>query len=197
MARLETPRLILRDYTPDDLAFHHQLLSDPQAMEYLPDLRSDSLESSRADLQRTLEDLVCPQRQFYFFVITLKESGTPLGTIGYTVTDRTPQGDLVHLGYFSLPAYWRRGYTAEALAQLVDFAFAQGNVWRMTTGCLESNAASERVMQKCGFVQEARRPDWQWLGGKFHTRVEYRLLRSEWQLHKSRPENIESRHPIL
>ena len=62
----------------------------------------------------------------------------------------------------------------------IDFAFLENNVYRITTGCLSENVGSERVMQKCGLIKEAEHVDWEWHEGKMKTRLEYRLLRNEW-----------------
>ena len=41
---------------------------------------------------------------------------------------------------------------------------------------------SERVMQKCGLIKEAEHIDYEWHDGKMKTRLEYRLLKREWDL---------------
>ena len=64
---------------------------------------------------------------------------------------------------------------------MLDFAFQKDGVYRMNTGCLAENRGSERIMQKCGMIQEACRPDWEWHDGKMKSRVEYRLLREEYE----------------
>lgn len=44
MISLKTERLIISDHTPDDLAAMHTLLSDPIAMYYLPDIKTNGVE---------------------------------------------------------------------------------------------------------------------------------------------------------
>ena len=83
-------------------------------------------------------------------------------------------------GYFSYRKFWGQGCMTEALRRLLAFAFEEDGVYRFSTGCLTENRGSERVMQKCGLIKEAEKPDWTWHGGKLKTRVEYRLLRQEW-----------------
>ena len=51
----------------------------------------------------------------------------------------------------------------------------------MTTGCLAENKGSERVMQKNGLIKEAEHKDYEWHDGKMKDRLEYRLLKSEWE----------------
>ncbi len=181
MIRLSTPRLLLRDHVPDDLATHHQLFSDPNAMRYLPDLMTRSLSESRENLRLAIDQIGLPERKFYFLRIEERETHAHVGEIGYTVNQTTPLGALVGVGYFIRDAYWGRGYTAEALAELIRFAFEEGNVYRISCGCLKENAASERVMQKCGLIKEADFKEYQLHDGRLKDRVEYRLLRAEWR----------------
>ena len=69
----------------------------------------------------------------------------------------------------------------EAFSKIVQFAFTENNVYRITTGCLKENAGSEGVMKKCGMIKEAEHMDWEWHDGRMKTRVEYRLLRGEYK----------------
>ncbi len=87
---------------------------------------------------------------------------------------------LDHMGYFTYPRFWGRGYTTEALKKVIEYSFAADNVYRITTGCLAENIGSERVMQKCRMIKEAEHVDYEWHDGKMKTRLEYRLLKSEW-----------------
>lgn len=177
---LETERLILRDHRFSDLTTHHALLSDPTAMRYLPDIRTYSPAGSEENLNASMAEIGREGRERYFLRMEEKETGSHIGEIGYTVTDFTPVGKVVHLGYFTYPRCWNQGYTTEAVREILRFAFEEGGVFRVCTGCLQENAASERVMQKCGMVKEAEFLLLQWHGGKMKNRVEYRMLKDEW-----------------
>lgn len=103
-----------------------------------------------------------------------------IGEIGYDVNRFTDVGKLVGVGYFIHDKYWGKGYTTEALREVIRFAFEENDVYRIEAGCLKENIASERVMQKCGLTKEADLKEYQWHDGKLKDRVLYRLLRSEW-----------------
>lgn len=180
MIYLETGRLILRDYTSDDFEAFYRLKTDDQTMYYMQDIKLDSIESAKEDFANVLEDMANIERRFYFLHMELKESHEQVGSIGYTVTGNTPVGKLVHMGYFTYPRFWGKGYTTEALKKVIEYAFTTDNVYRITTGCLAENIGSERVMQKCGMIKEAEHVDYEWHDGKMKTRLEYRLLKSEW-----------------
>ena len=64
---------------------------------------------------------------------------------------------------------------------MLEFAFTEDNVHRITTGCLAENIGSQRVMIKSGLIREAEHIDYEWHDGKMKTRLEYRLLKPEWE----------------
>lgn len=181
MIYLETERLILRDYTENDVEEYSRLMADDQVMYYLQDIQHHSREESEEDFRNILLDMREKDRQRYFLHIQKKDTGEQIGSIGYTVTDTTPAGKLVHLGYFTYPKYWGCDYVTEALEKVMEFAFSQDGVYRITTGCLRENRGSERVMQKCEMIREAELVDYEWHDGKMKTRMEYRMLKSDWE----------------
>lgn len=180
MIRLETKRLLLRDYGEKDKAAYFKLKSDPRTMYYLQDIQLFSEEEADIDFTNVMQDQKSGDRKFYFLHMELKDSHEQVGSIGYTVIDNTPVGKLVGAGYFIFPQFWNHGYVTEAFKKVLEFAFLENNVCRVSTGCLAENVGSERVMQKCGLIKEAEHVDWEWHDGKLKTRVEYRLLKSEY-----------------
>ena len=184
MIKLYTERLLIRDYVIDDLANHHSLLSDANVMYYLQDIKTETPEESKENLMRVLDDQGSEQRKLYHFVIEEKTTNEFIGSIGYTVLENTPFGKMVHMGYFILNDYWNKGYTTEALKKVIEFAFTENNVYRIHTGCVKENIYSEKIMQNCGFIKEAEFIEYVFHDGKFKDRVEYRLLKKEWEKQK-------------
>ena len=180
MIRLKTERLVIRDPLLTDLDDMHRLISDPETMYYLQDIMSHCLEDSRQNLATAVAEAQSPNRTKYFFNIEHREMGIFIGSIGYTVRRKTPLGKFVGAGYFILPQYRGQGYVTEAMHEVMRFAFEDDGVFRLETGCLAENIASERVMQKCGLIKEAERKQSVWHDGRMKDRVEYRLLKDEW-----------------
>jgi ribosomal-protein-alanine N-acetyltransferase len=178
---LITERLIIRDHCIEDLIEHHELFSDEISMRYLPDIKTQTLEESKNNLLKTINEIKSENRKLYFFRIETKTTKEYIGEIGYTVENETPVGKVVGLGYFIRAKYWNKGYTTEALKRLIEFAFLENNVYRITTGCLKENKGSERVMQKCGMIKEGEFKEYQLHEDELKDRVVYRLLRSEWK----------------
>ena len=180
MTQIETERLIIRDPLLSDIDGWHRLLSDVDAMYYLQDIMTHSLDESRENLKAAVDDVKNTNRTKYFFTIEGNESKTFIGTVGYTVTDTTSNGKLVWAGYFILPEYHGKGYMTEAFQEVIRYAFENNDVYKISTGCFLDNKASERVMQKCGMIKEDGRDACVWHDGRMKDRVEYRLLRDEW-----------------
>lgn len=177
---LETERLCIRDHKWEDIETHHKLLSDEEVMYYLQDIKTTSWTSSRENLMKAMEEENRSRREHYFFRIEDKITHEHIGEIGYTITDFTLLGACVNLGYFSYKKYWNKGYMTEAVNEVLRFAFEENHVYRVATGCLKENKASERVMQKCGFTKEGELKKKEWHDGQMRDRVIYRMLKEEW-----------------
>jgi len=100
--------------------------------------------------------------------------------VGYTVIHDTPVGKIANIGCFTYPRYWNQGYVTEAMEKLFEFAFLENDVYRLATGCLTENVSAEKIMVKCGMIKEAERLNCEWHDGELKSKVEYRLLRDEW-----------------
>ena len=184
MIKLITDRLILRDHVVEDLETHHKLLSNDNVMKYLQDIKTNNIEESKQNLQKIIDDSLSKDRKLFFFRIENKVTNEFIGEIGYTVIQNTPYGKLVHLGYFLKEKYWNKGYATEALKRTIEYAFVENNVYRIRTGCFKENIGSERVMQKCGFIKEAEFKKYILHEGQLKDRVEYRLLKEEYNARK-------------
>ena len=180
LIRLTTERLLIRDHIPGDLPSHHALLSDPTVMYYLPEFRTQSRAESAQNLAESITDITNARRSKYLFRMERRQTWEHIGEIGYTVTDFTGVGKLVKLWYFSFSRFWGKGYTTEALQEVLRHAFEENKVFRVSAGCIRENGASERVMQKCGMIKEADLRLQVWHDDRMKDRVEYRLLKDEY-----------------
>jgi [ribosomal protein S5]-alanine N-acetyltransferase len=58
------------------------------------------------------------------------------------------------IGYFIGQPYWNKGIVSRAVDLIVEYGFSQLGLIRIHTGVFEYNIASQRVLEKCGFVKE-------------------------------------------
>jgi RimJ/RimL family protein N-acetyltransferase len=166
---LTTERLVIRSLTIGDLEDVYRLLDAPASSV----VTEPELWQARADwLQWTVlgyEQLASlHQPPLGERAITLRESGQLVGLAGYTpVLDALPQmpalapagGTLrgvnsLELGlyYHVAPAWRRRGIAREAAQALIDFAFAEMQLWRIVATTTYDNEGSQAVMRRLGMA---------------------------------------------
>jgi [ribosomal protein S5]-alanine N-acetyltransferase len=58
------------------------------------------------------------------------------------------------IGYFIGEPFWNKGITTLAVNRIVDYGFSKLGIARIQTGIFDYNLASQRVLDKCGFVKE-------------------------------------------
>ena len=180
MIELETQRLLIRDHIPSDLDAMHNWASDPDVMKYL-DWKTESIEETAVLLDQAINEIGRPDRKKYYFAIILKSSGNIIGDTGFTVLSKNEQGGIANGGYFLLEKYWGNGYAAEAFSGLIDFAFNETCLHKMTAGCDAENSASEQVMIKCGLSKEGEFKKQHFHRNRWCDRLEYGILKDAWQ----------------
>lgn len=181
MVNIITDRLLIRDHVNEDLAQMHKLLSNNEAMHYMPEIRTNTLEESKENLYEAIKESKLENRTKYFFAIIIRETNEYVGDIGYTVTADCAEGRIVNLGYFTSQVYWGNGFVTEAVKAVINYAFTQDRVIKIETGCIKENVGSEQVMKKAGMIKEAELKKHVLLNFKLYDRVEYRLLKEEWK----------------
>lgn len=81
----------------------------------------------------------------------------------------------IEMGYAFLPAYYNRGYATEAFAGAITYLFEHG-FESVVAGAFSENAASIRVMEKCGMVRQPQTDEIDYRGIT-HTCVYYAISR--------------------
>jgi ribosomal-protein-alanine N-acetyltransferase len=86
------------------------------------------------------------------FAITLDDEA--IGGIGlHPLQDVERQN--AELGYWLAEPFWGKGIITDAIRQVVDSGFSNLAINRIFARPFGSNAASKRVLEKCGFILEA------------------------------------------
>lgn len=146
---LETERLRLRRYRPDDLDELAPILGDPETMRYYPHPYSE--EESLAWINRNIDRYRADG--FGLWVIEWKETGEFLGNCG-PVRQIVDDRDEIELGWLVKKTHWGRGLASEAAAACRDHAFGVLGIDRLISMVRPENTASCRVAQKIGMAIE-------------------------------------------
>jgi RimJ/RimL family protein N-acetyltransferase len=147
---IDTGRLILRRFMPDDLPAFYELCSRPEIIRYAQSKPLASLEEARAFMH------AAPFRDYATygygrFACVWKESGD---VIGFSGVKYVPEIGDTELGYRFLPEFWGMGLATEAGQASIEFARVDLGLARLVALVHPENAASANVLTKLGFVIE-------------------------------------------
>ena len=142
---LETERLILRPWSEDDVADLYIYASDPDVGPPAGWPPHTSVGNS-LEIIRTV--LSAPET----YAVCLKESGKPIGSIGFHRNDLAEKDDEYELGYWIGKPFWGQGLIPEASRELLRYAFEDLGMSRIWCGYYDGNEKSRRVQEKLGFV---------------------------------------------
>ena len=154
---LETPRLILRQFTEDDVDNLVALDSDPDVMRFI----NGGFASSReAITEKFLPDILSYYEEYDnlgFWAIVEKSSREFIGWVVLRPESRfriavllnVVESDAMELGYRLRKVSWGKGYVTEASQALIDRALEE-NIPKIIAWALPENKASIRVMEKLG-----------------------------------------------
>ena len=172
---IETERLILRRITNDDVNEVFELRSNPETMKYIPRPLVKTTEDALEHVTMIEEKIT--SNIGINWGITLKGDSRVLGIIGYYRMQ--PENYRAEIGYMLLPEYHGKGIISEAVNRLIAYGFDDLKLHSIEAVIDPENFASEKVLQKCGFVKEAHLKEAEFYEGKFLDKVIYSLLNSK------------------
>lgn len=135
--KVETKRMLL------------QPMSDSEVEEMMAEMHSDDLRAAYGEMLAGCRRV--PENRIWYapWKMTLKNSREYMGDVGFKgpAKDRT-----VEIGYGILPSYEGNGYMTEAVQGIIRWAFSQQDVDFVEAETDPDNRASQRILEKCGFV---------------------------------------------
>ena len=165
MSTIETPRILLRDIHLTDARAFQALLGDVDVVRFLEYGPYDELQT-HAWLSQVIITKYDVPRRVYHFAIVDRATDDVAGWIAIaTVAPSTAEWGL---SFALRREYWGQGLATEAVRALVDHAFREFVAHRIYAEVDPENAASARVVAKCGFLCEGR------LRSKIRIRGEWR-----------------------
>ena len=89
------------------------------------------------------------------------------------------------LGFALAQSYWHDGYMTEMLRVLLQFAFTEMRLHRLTADTDPNNHPSIRLLERLGFRREGYFLEHYLVQGEPQDSVMYGLLRSDWKVSQS------------
>ena len=158
---------ILRDVVESDLPvfFEHQREPESTAMADFP---ARDREAFDAHWRRILADDSLTKKTIVF------EGQVAGNAVSW------PQDGRQLVGYWLGKAFWGKGLMSEAAFAATRFAFDTLGLHKITIGCIDGNAASQRIIEKIGYRFLAKHEDDVWRDGRWWDHLRFELTASEW-----------------
>lgn len=146
---LETERLFLRKFTPDDLPKLIELRSDPEVYKYMGGLK---LQNPQA-LEKRLKDYIDSFDKYGFGSCAMiwKETGELFGWSGLMMMEDYNETEV---GYGMAKEFWGKGIGLECARVWLEFGFEKANLERIVALAEPKNVGSWRIMEKLGMKYE-------------------------------------------
>ena len=153
MRTLETDRLILRPFTPDDAQELYAYASHPEVgppAGWAP--HTDVAES-----RRVIETIFLPADTL---AVVRRADGRLIGSAGFVGKHRTELGEpSEEVGYSLARDCWGQGLIPEAVEAILRHAFGELGYAAIWAAYYDGNRKSKRVMQKCGMTYRLSRTE--------------------------------------
>jgi ribosomal-protein-alanine N-acetyltransferase len=152
METFQTARLLMRPLQLEDEAFYCACYTDPVLMRHIgePLSRDAALKSFKTTLSNGSK---IPVRRLTW-VMQEKECSARVGLLAIIFNNTGAEPVSAELGNITLTAFQNRGYTVEALAELVDIVFCTYQLSELYACHRSQNTAVNRVMRKLGFSHD-------------------------------------------
>lgn len=178
---LETQRLTLRRFTPDDVDLLADLDSDPDVMFWITGGRTTTREEIERDVLPAFVSYYERYDGYGFWAAIERATGEFLGWFHFRPAPGHPV-DEPELGYRLRRSAWGKGIATEGSIALIDKGFRDHGVRRVLAETMAVHDASRRVMEKAGMrLVRTFHQDWpDKIPGDEHGDVEYAITREEW-----------------
>lgn len=179
--RLETPRLILRQWERQDFSPHAAMNADRMVMAFF----TATLDKRESDVMLDyLRELII-RHGWGVWAVERKADRAFLGSVGlHAVQAKLPFAPCVEIGWRLAQAYWGQGYATEAARESLRYGFDVLDLPEIVSFTSLLNERSQAVMRRLGMVTDPARdfehPDVP-KGSALRKHCLYRMTRGEWE----------------
>lgn len=151
MTQLTTERLLIREQTEADAPFILQLMNSEGWIANIGDRNVHTTEDAAAYIRNgALKSYA--EHGFGFFLVELKESGTPIGICGLA---KRPALEHADIGFAFMPLYNGQGYAYESAACIMHYA---AHTLQLETVCaitIPQNTPSIKLLKRLGLTERS------------------------------------------
>lgn len=180
---LETERLVLRQSNSGDADALFFLRSSEDVMRYIDRPRPKSINDILLLIEKIRSKLAT--NEGIEWAITLKGDPTYMGSISYHLLYK--ENHRAEIGYLLHPMLHGQGIMDEAIKAVLNYGFNKMGLHSIEAIVLAGNTASENLLKRNGFIQEAHFHQNHYRNGAFIDTLVFGLVR-QWYIDNSSPE---------
>ena len=148
---IETERLILRQWRPEDHGPFAELNADPNVMEFFPSTHQAAESDALAERNRDLIE----ENGWGLWAVEIQATGEFAGFTGLVpIPFETRFTPAVEVGWRLAHRFWGHGYAPEAARAAMAFGFDQLGLAEIVAMTAEKNLRSRRVMEKLAMTYD-------------------------------------------
>lgn len=150
----QTERLTVRYFTLEDASFWRDLLCTPSFIKNIGDRNVRTIEQAA----NFLKERIFPQYDQHgmnMFMLELRDTKTPIGTIGLLVREGVEDVDI---GFALMPDYEGKGLAFEASKAVLEFGYQQKLLPKIVAFTSEDNKACQKLLNRLGLIHTKNMP---------------------------------------
>lgn len=175
---IETDRMILRRFScSDNEAMRKNWISD----EKIQSMYAEPVYTTKDEVKELLDKYISSyeKEDYYRWAIIDKESRECIGQIAYFLVDS--KNHFAEIEYCIGSAFQHRGLATEATKAVIAYGFDRIHLHKVQICTKTINAASRKVIEKCGLTYEGTLRDYFYDNGQYIGRLFFSILREEYE----------------
>ena len=173
-AEIETTRFILKEIQDEDRPFIFEGLSNPLVIPYCG-VQYDSLEGTGA--QMDFYRKIWEEKTGCWWKIEDRIQKIPVGACG--INYYSPVHEKAEIGYWLLPAFWKKGIMKEVIPPLINYVFSHWKLHRLEAIIEVGNEASCKLSESLGFRLDGLMREAEIKNGRRVSLLVYSLLKTD------------------
>ncbi len=177
MTTLQTERLLLRDFKPDDFDEFYATTEAPEYRRFYSE-QEMTREFWQGIYDRIIGSIEVEDRLMYQLAICLQTGGV-IGTCGVRIED--VENRQASFGCAIAKPYWGAGLASEASRRILDFAFDGLPIHRIYAETNSENTRSRAMAEGLGMHLDGELRQNRFFRGRWWDTAIYSILKHEWQ----------------
>ena len=143
----QTPRLIIREFLPEEQAVYLHHFTDEEVCRHIPVRTTEE----RINIFQTALNNYATSKQAGIWGMFNKETGEFIGSCLLRPFNNNPA--VMEIGYSMNPQYWGQGIATEMVIAMIAHSFANDNIVEVAGVTTLENIGSQRVLEKAGLLR--------------------------------------------